>query len=233
MDATQLAKAVVHWLEFERLCGRERLLTEAALKMPVHQFLAASDPNGVFMEDPFPGLPTALAKMPGRKKSFDFCLRRPGGGRAYQDVAESKFVNDRRSFAQEVLDDLYRLRWAKFRSQTQPCQRWLLIAGQWKDIHAQVLNKGSTKRKPVVDVALYGVLHRTLAKLHTVDVRNSSTTQRKRWARAAKQMLQNNLPSQFKTRLEAAFPALDPVPSDTVFVCLIWRVIKPMRRRHR
>ena len=230
MEPKKLAKAVVHWLEFERLCGRERLFTEAALKTPVHQHLTASEPFDVFLEEGFPGLPRGLLNVPGRKKSLDFCLRRHGGAQAYQHVLESKFVTNRRSFAQEVLDDLYRLRWLRLRGQTEPCQRWVLIAGLWQDLKSQILDKGSTRRRPATDTGLYGVLHRTPQTLHTVDVRNSPPKQRRRWAKAAEKLLQRNLPSKFKTRLEAIFPEADQ--SSTDFTCIIWRVIKPVRRRN-
>lgn len=229
MEPQKLACAVVHWLEFESLCGRDRLFTEAALKTPVHHFLTANEPYDVFLEHPYPHMPTAMAGNTGRKKSLDFCLRRPGGGKAFVNVIESKFVNDRRAFAQEVLDDLYRLRWMKLFKQTQPCDRWLLIAGQWKDIKEQVLNKGSTKKKQILDRGLYGVLHRTLNQLHTVDVKNSSKKQRKRWSKAADQLMQTNLPSEFKSKLEAFVPSQPN--ADTQYVCMIWRVIKPVSKR--
>ena len=228
MNAMGLAKSVVYWLEYERLCGREALFTEAALKTPVHHFLTAVEPFDVLLEHPFPGLPLAIANLPRRKKSIDFCLRRPGGNRAFKDIRESKFVNDRRAFAQEVLNDLYRLRWARFRLQSEACQRWLLIAGTWSHVRAQLLQKGSTKQHPVNDTGLYGVLHRTVGQFHTVDVRNASQRQRTRWTKAVAELGQVNLPAKFKTKLEAIFPAAPP--SDSDFVCWIWRVIKPTRR---
>jgi hypothetical protein len=229
MDAKQLAASVVHWLEFERHCGRDCLFAEAVLKAPIHQFLAATDSNEVFLEHPYPGLPKGLAKLPGRKKSLDFCLRRAGGQKAYKHVIESKFVNANRAFAQELLDDLFRLRWLKLRKQSEPCSRWLLIAGRWDDLTKQVLLKGSTKRKQVLDKGLYGVLHRTLNKLHTFDIKNSSEAHRARWTKSVKRFLQTNLPSTFRTKLEAQFPAQNQVDND--LVCMIWRVVKTTRKR--
>lgn len=237
MNAQELAQAVVHWLAFERLCGRESLFTEASLKSPVHQYLTAKEPFDVELEQELPGIPSAMKKQKGRKKSLDFCLRRPkrketNGKGVLVDVMESKFVNTKRHFAQEVLNDLFRLRWLKPRNQTEPCDRWLLLAGLNSDVKAQVLQKGSTKRKPATETALYGVLHREQDKLWTVDVRNATKTHRARWATAGKQLLQKNVPSKFKTKLAAVFPAPQST-DDNDYICMIWRVIKPIsKKRH-
>ncbi|MGH7991512.1 MAG: hypothetical protein ACREDS_15150 [Limisphaerales bacterium] len=230
MNATALAKAVSHWLEFERLCGRAKLFSESSLKLPVHEFLTAEEPYEVKLEEELPGIPRKVKAITGRKKSVDFSLRRTGGRQALKNVIESKFINMRRAFAQEVLNDLFRLRWLRPQNQTEPCQRWLLIAGTWGDLKVQILSKGSTIRKPILDTGLYGVLHRTINKLHTASVRGVSQTQTARWERAADQLLQTRLPSAFKTKLEACSP-IQPA-QDTDMVCMIWRVIKPVRRHH-
>jgi hypothetical protein len=194
MNPQELARAVVHWLEFERLCGRESLFAEASLKAPIHQYLTANEPFDVELEQMLPGIPSALKKLAGRKKSLDFCLRRPTrigtkGKGVLLDVVESKFVNAKRQFAQEILNDLFRLRWLKPGNQTEPCQRWLLLAGLSGDVKLQVFQKGSTKKTKQTDTALHGVLHRQQDKLWTVDVRNCTTIQRTRWSKAGKQLM--------------------------------------------
>ena len=231
MNALSLAKVVVHWLEFERLCGREKLFSESSLKLPIHEFLSADEPYEVSLEEELPGLPPAIRAAKGRKKSVDFCLRRPRGKRILKDVLESKFVNDRRPFAQEILNDLFRLRWLRPRNQTEPCQRWLLLAGTSANLNDQVFEKGSTKQIKVPDVGLYGVLHRTVDKLHSVSVRGVSPKQTKRWEKAAEQLLQNRMPSIFKTKLEACYP-FQPL-AGTDMVCIIWRIVKPARRKNK
>lgn len=224
MDAQKLAQAVVHWLEFEKLCGREKLFNEGALKVPIHQYFAAAESLDVFLEVKFPGLPQVINRMQGRKKSLDFCLRRPGGARVFKDVIESKFVTANRAFAQEVLNDLFRLRWMRRYQQTEPIDRWLLLAGKWGDIYEQVLRKGSTKQHPVVDTGLYGTLHRNLGLLHTADVQGASQKHRNRWQKAAQQLAQQNIPTTFRSRLEAQFPLQ---PETHSYACMIWYVVRP------
>ena len=64
MNPVHLAKAIVHWLEFERLCERGKLITEASLKFPLHNYLSATTGTVVELEVPIPGLPANA----GRKK---------------------------------------------------------------------------------------------------------------------------------------------------------------------
>lgn len=232
MNAQELAEAVVHWLELERLFGRESLFNESSLKSPVHQYLTVKEPYDVELEQPFPGIPADLAKKQnvGRKKSIDFCLRRRKrhGGLlkgVLVDVVESKFVNLKRPFAQETLNDVFRLHWLKPDSQTEACKRWLLVAGLSADIEKTILEKGRTKKSPSPDKGLYGVLDLSLNKFWSVEVQNASSAQKKRWKRAADKVFERNLPEKIKTKLEGVYP---PKPTGkNEFACFVWRVVEP------
>lgn len=232
MNAQELAEAVVHWLELERLCGRESLFNESSLKSPVHQYLTAKEPFDVELEQPVPGMPANLTRSQkvGRKKSIDFCLRRPkrrvGHGKGVLvDVVESKFVNLRRPFAQETLNDVFRLHWLKPDNQTEACKRWLLVAGLSAEIEVQILKKGRTKKSTSPEKGLYGVLDLSLNKFCSVDVQNASSAQTKRWERAADKVFEKNLPEKIKTKLEGVFPS-NPTGGNE-FACYIWRVVEP------
>ena len=143
MNPVLLAKAIIHWLEFERLCGRGKLFTEASLKLPVHQYLTANSGSEVEMETPLPGVPPAV----GKKKALDFVVRRPGGKQAFQHIVESKLVNDKRAFTQEVFDDLFRLDWVTKPEQGETFDRWLLLAGTVHNLKKRIfgvqINPGS------------------------------------------------------------------------------------------
>ena len=74
MNVTSLCKAVIHWVEFETLCGRAHLISEAHLAFPIGQFLSATISSPVFAEENHPVL-AAKDSSPGRARQLDFVIK--------------------------------------------------------------------------------------------------------------------------------------------------------------
>lgn len=139
--ADNFVRAVAYWLEYERLCGRENLLSEASLKTPVAEYLKAVQDHELIAEVPYPEFMQPTGR--GRRRSVDFCLCRPGGAQAWTAILEVKWVNGRREILPEIFDDLCRLEVARRRKeeQTEPFDRFLLIAGYCDSLQTFVMNK--------------------------------------------------------------------------------------------
>ncbi len=227
MNPVHLAKAIVHWLEFERLCERGKLITEASLKFPLHNYLSATTSTVVELEVPIEGLPPNA----GRKKSIDFVLTRPGGQHAWQHAIESKFVTDKRRFLQEVFDDLFRLDWISNPGQVEPFDRWLLLAGTHNHLQSQVftvdINPGNGgARVPAFETILS---HDIQQPNLVVQVSASQGRLRQLWRGAAHELGQNQFPTSMRVILSAAEPA-GATAQD--FVCYVWRVTHQQNRNH-
>jgi hypothetical protein len=232
MNAGHLAQSVVYWLEYERLCGRERLFRELSLVRPIHDYLSAIEPATIELEFPIPNLPAALAYQQGQKKALDVCLRRPTGGRAIQDVVETKLVRGDRDFTQEIIDDLFRLEWIREPRQHERFDRWFLIAGEQQDLHAHVItnqiNPGN--RQPRI-ACFEDVLSFDLrSPEERVEVHGAVPNLRDRWCKAARKLGQNVIPLSFSTTLIAKFP---PQAQQAQFQAWVWRVTSAHNRQTR
>jgi hypothetical protein len=123
MNATNLAKAVIYWLEFERLCCRDHLFSEASLKHPIGQYLIANLTQGITPEHNYPD-----AYQPngaGKRRATDFGILRGGNNQTSIHAMESKFINSRREFKQEMFDDIFRLAWFDKPPGGEPRRRWI------------------------------------------------------------------------------------------------------------
>lgn len=227
MNPGHLAKAIVHWLEFERLCERGKLITESSLKFPLHNYLSATTSTVVELEVPIQGLPANT----GRKKSIDFVLTRPGGQHAWQHAIESKFVTDKRSFLQEVFDDIFRLDWISNAGQDEPFERWLLLAGTHNHLHSQVFDVEINPGGGAARIPAFGtILSRDLQQPnHVVQISTSQGRIRQLWRNAAHELGQNQFPTSMRVILGAAEPA---GAAGQNFVCYIWRVTHQQNRNH-
>ncbi len=232
MNAENLSRAIAHWLEWERLCGRADLFSEAALRQPIGQFLKASQGHKVVPEH---SAPWDTATKP---KAFDFCLKRRGGT-AITDVIETKWAGTsvRATLSDEVFRDLYRLTHVCWVGQAEPCQRWFILAGISKAIEEEVFDKeanpGDGARRIKV---LKGILGKSPGDKCHHHIYTASTTAPKpileRWCAVARDLGPNRgatdygpiVMSSIQTMLKGKFPN-DPSPTDCV--CYVWRVTAP------
>ena len=232
MNANRLAEVVVHWLEYERLCGRERLFREMALVRPIYDFLSAVESATIELEFPIPNLPPQVANRQGQKKCLDVCLRRPTGQNAVQDIVETKLVRGNRDFTQELFEDLFRLEWVRIPQQNEPFYRWFLVAGEEQEINAHIvtnrINPGNGQPRIF---CFENILSFDIANPNKqVTVHAAVPNLRARWCKSATKLGQTNVPLSFATALLGAYP-LQPQPN--FFKCFVWRITRSQNRQVR
>ncbi|MDX2024305.1 MAG: hypothetical protein SF187_28950 [Deltaproteobacteria bacterium] len=218
MNHSDLANAIVHWLEYERLCGRSNLLSEAALKAPVGEFLLSTQGHSLEVEVPYP---KEMQPAKGRPRSVDFCLRRAGGGRVWTSIVESKWANGKRDLSQEVFDDLLRLEHVRRSSQVEPFERVFLLAGQSKAIVQDIFEREANGADGRVRL-FEGVLPQTGSA--GVPVANAPAGIVKYWHEAAINIGLKGLPLTMKTKLVA-------MASAGTFDCWVWRISSARNRK--
>jgi hypothetical protein len=215
MNTQDLAKAVVYWLEYERLCGREKLLSEASLKQPIGEFLLSTQDHQLEAETPYPD---EMQPGRGRRRSADFCLKRMGGAQAWTDLLEAKWVNGKRDLAQEIFDDLLRLEIVRRPEQFRRC---FLLAG------ATALVTGAAAFQRQANDAVGGlrftlfesVLPTALGASLNVDVARARREVAEFWIEAARAINEDTLPLSISVTLEAV------ASNDFIeFGCWVWRV---------
>ena len=218
--APQLAKTVVQWLEFERLCGRVLLLDESYMASAIMQYMSAAG-HTVDLEYPHPTLK-------GQNK-VDFAALTPRAPKGLIHPIETKFVNGKRSAVQEIVDDLFRLEAIQV---IEPAGgRWLLIAGQRRHLDGENAFGAVGKRGGRKLVALRGILRMTgVGQSWTVKVDGSSLPQLTYFKNAP--VVKNaagtrEWPKTFVVRLVARYPD-SAKPRD--FQCFVWKVSRSTNR---
>lgn len=223
MNVTELARVIIHWLEYERLCGRAHLFSEASLKNPIGQYLLASLSHQIEPEQNYPEVyqPTSS----GRRRAMDFAVQRRGGDHVLLHSVESKYINSKREFKQEIFDDLFRLAVFEPHAQVEPCERWLVFAGRWTNIKTKIFNATTRLRDGgPVSRTFRGILPKELTAPDAhPQIHESAPGIRKLWARAADAFGQKQLPNAIDIHLAARHP---PKPHNTSFCCLIWKITK-------
>lgn len=222
MNPQQLAEAVVHWLGFEKLCGRADLFSEAALRMPVGQFLKTSQDRLVVPECDYPAPSTT------RSKSLDYCLRR-SSGLAISDAIEAKWIGSkaRPTLAEEVFFDIYRLAVLSW-PQAEPCNRWLLVAGIEKFLRAGIFDRefniGDGRTSAFAEIL--PAQKTESPKRHRIYTIQGAprVPHAELWRKAAEDISHTRLVSGIRSQLSGLFPE-SPKPDD--FVCYVWRISRP------
>lgn len=217
MKLPELAKAIVCWAEYETLCDREALLSEASLKYPIGEFLIATQDHELKPEEPYP---KAYQQPKGRPKAMDFCLRRRGGKRPWWAILESKWITNRRDFNLEIFGDLLRLELVRRQEQAETFDRLFLVAGGRKNVRRWVfdgeINPGGGGQR----IRLFeSILPAEVGKILNVSILEAHEKIHGYWHSAAKSSGQKNLPTSLKVELVAAcdFPEM-------TYGCWIWRV---------
>lgn len=211
----RLTAAVVYWLEYEHLCGRVNLLSEASLKFPIAEFLMSVQDHELVAEVPYPDAMQPQGR--GRRRSMDFCLQRPRGANAWTAIYESKWVNGRRDILPEIFDDLYRLQAVKKIGQTEPFARYLLVAGFAGLVREQILDR-TIEVAPGSSVVLSRILpEQPLGESVEVDVQTSQAELLSYWSDSAKSFG----PDAMTQKIAITFAGSTIGPT---FSCHIWRI---------
>jgi hypothetical protein len=208
--AKELARAVVCFVEYQVLCGRSRILSEALLRSPIGEFLNASQGNSVEVEFPYPNSMQPAAQ--GRRRSADYCLRRRGGAAVVTDLVETKWVNGKRDLRQEIINDVVRLEGADFTTQTESVQRYLVVAGESGEL-------GNLLSDNVIASLLGGAVGATVQ----VPVMVATGAALQMWRDAAPRVNFASLPLTMRARLMA---------SESVggYECMVWRIMRVSKR---
>lgn len=213
MNAGNLAKAVVHWLGYERLCNRGHLLSEAMLTVPIGQFLNSTQTRRVDAEKSYPTQPVRR----GRPRQMDFALVRRGEG-TVAHIIESKWITTGRDFKQEIINDLLRLETCEINDEEG---RWFVIAGQVNHIATSVrqvhINVGGGQALAFQNVLSFDQAHPSL----NVRVGDVAQPYRRFWVIAANELGQTVLPLSVTIKLAALSISGD---DDTDFQCVVWQI---------
>jgi len=224
-----LATAVRHWLEFERRCDRTHLMSEALLKVPIGQFLAGTTKHTLVPEEPYPQAMQPLGR--GRRKSADFCVKRVGGTQVWRVLIESKWVNGKRSYIQELFDDLLRLEIVRRPSQAEPFTRFLLIAGAHQHLQAEVFAK--TLKDGGVPVTIFSTIFpQTIGTSRNVRVGDAGAPHDGYWRKAANSCRSTSLPLSMTVKLAGKATRVDAGDAQES-ECWIWRVSSTSKRATR
>jgi hypothetical protein len=223
MNSTELARAIIHWLEYERLCRRDHLFSEASLRNPIGQYLLANLNHQIEPEQNYPDAYQPSGS--GRRRAMDFAVLRKGGQQVLLHAIESKFINSKREFKQEIFDDLFRLASFETAAQAEPCERWLMVAGRWTNLRTKIFAATTKLRDDgPVSKTFRGILPKELTAPDThAIIHESAPGIRKLWARAAEAFGQNQIPNAIDIHLAARNPKN---PHPTGFCCLIWKVTR-------
>lgn len=229
VDPIHLAQATYHWLRYQSLCGRSELFCEAYLSQPIGEYCLSLGPLHFEAESNFAEAYQTGAK---RRRALDFAVfNRATGGiqKVMTDAIETKFVTARRTFTQEIYDDLFRLLWFQPTREPDGCRRWLVVAGYKKNIDSEKFlgNKvqigrgaGKTKR-----LAFRGLLSTDLNNHTRSKPMHGATPElRSLWVNAAQSFRQIELPDSITVRLGGRAPS-NPRPAEPC--CYVWEVMRP------
>jgi len=229
MNPIHLAQAIVHWLEYQSICGRSELFSEAYLAQPIGEYCLALGNEHFEPEYPYPNAYQAGVR---RRRSLDFALFGTsvnGNQKVLIHAIETKFVRGKRGFTQEIYDDLFRLLWFQPNREPDRCRRWLVVAGFCKNLRSEKflrsqvqLGKGAGQPRKH---AFKGLLSQDLHNhTRTKTIHTSFPQLRARWAEAAKNFGVNQVPNEITVRLAGRAPT-SARPADAC--CYVWEIFRP------
>jgi len=231
LNPIHLAQAIVHWLEYQSICGRSELFCEAYLSQPVGEYCLSIRPEHFAPEYSYPTQFQGKRKG-GRLRSLDFAVFRQQANAAQKymsDAVETKFVTANRDFTQEVFDDLYRLLWFQSTREPERCRRWFVTAGFRKNLEGDnflsskvQLGRGANKPQKY---AFRGLLSTDLNNhTRTKQIHTGAAQLRSRWVKAAHNFGQTQVPNSITVRLAGRSPK---VAKPTDACCYVWEVVRP------
>lgn len=101
----KLGEAILHWLEYQECCRRDKLLGEKLTTIPIADYLRAIHQYEIAHEWNHPGFATAER---GRPKQIDFCVF-SRDNRLPKAAIEVKWIKQKAITPQQIIDDLLRL----------------------------------------------------------------------------------------------------------------------------
>jgi hypothetical protein len=224
-----LAQAIVHWLEYQEICGRAELFSEAYMAQPIGEYCLSLSPTHFEPEFVYPA---AYQEGTRRKRALDFAVLGRNAANTQNVVKhaiETKFVTAKRQFHQEVYDDLYRLAWFQPTREPEGCCRWLVIAGYRKNLDGAKFLGAKVQLRAGKNQPQIHAFRRLLS----TDINNATCTKpvhsadariRKLWVESATAFGQNELPDSITVRLAGRYPA---TPRPTALCCQVWEVQRP------
>jgi hypothetical protein len=226
MNASDLVAAVVHWLEYETLCNRARLFSEASLRSPVGEYLLSRREADLVTEEPYP-MTLPLAR--GRPRSVDFCRKRHGGAEVWTEILEAKWITEKRDSPQEIFDDLMRLEAVERTTQSESFDRYLLVAGRITWMETRVFSRGVNPGGGLPRIRLFeSVLTRTHSKRLSVPVAEAPAGVKEFWHEAARACGLNELPLSMSIALAGSCE-----PEGGRYGCWLWRITRSQNRKLR
>lgn len=213
--AKQMAIAVQLWLDFQILCGREMLLSEAYLAQPIGEFLKDRHSGSIQTEWNHPRI---KSPGPGRPKQIDYALFSRDKKRPLAAI-EAKWINSQWTGKQRLLDDILRLECVR-NDEKQPMMRYFLVAGRSADVQEKFFKSKINAGKKRIDF-LEGVLPLDSSSKN-VKVKNCDDPWRKPF-KSFHESYRVDLPLSFKTTL------IGNREGDSVRV-LVWRISSVSKR---
>lgn len=122
-EIPDLAIAINRWLSYQRLCGREALLSEAYLGHPLAEYLIHRHPGEFRTEIDHPVL---NSPGPGRPKQIDYALLDPET-KIIESAIECKWISKKPYDKQRILNDILRLECVKVKDSY--VKRYFVVAG--------------------------------------------------------------------------------------------------------
>ena len=127
-QAEDLARAISHWIGYQMLCGRENLLSEMYLGIPIGEFLISNSNWKVEAEWPHPNF---RSPGRGRPKQIDFIVKSSEKQHPIAAI-EVKWIRNIVNIKQNIIDDILRLECLRNEHKRGIC-RYLVLAGFRKD----------------------------------------------------------------------------------------------------
>jgi hypothetical protein len=217
-NAFRLARAVAHWVGYESACGRENLLSEGSMLLPVGQYLQSHTRTYVDPEHPYPALP---------RRRIDIALLDNKESKLVRHAFEMKFIRESgRDYSQELFDDIVRLETLEDVSDSNLTGRWLLIAGVWDDLKVKLFDYATARRghpsvKPFDKVLPQVVFGGDVSNQYTVDLAASTGAVKAYWKESQDDLKLPRIPKQLHIDLRTKAPKTH---SNQSYVCLIWRI---------
>ena len=229
MSPIHLSQAIVHWLEYQSICGRSELFCEAYLANPIGEYCLSVPHEHFEPEYPYPPAYQAGA---GRRRSLDFALFKQsltGTQKVMTDAIETKFVTAKRNFTQEIYDDLFRLLWFQPTRDPDRCRRWLVIAGFCRNLFSEHFLHDMVQvrrgRNQPQTCAFRGLLSADLNNhTRTKPIQGAAPAIHNLWTEAARNFGQHQHPDAITVRLAGRTPATAR-PGDAC--CYVWEIIRP------
>lgn len=224
-----LARAIVHWVGFESACGRENLLSEASMIVPLGQYLKSHTMDHIELECPYPAMP---------RRRIDIALLNDAMQRDILQAFEMKFIRQSgRDYAQELFDDIIRLGTIRTNLDNEEVVgRFLVVAGVWNDIKTKVLDHSKLDAAAGFPIKVFqsilpqNVLGPDNANRIELNIAASGGVIQSYWKESQVEHKLQSIPKKLLIDLRAMYPKMESVTPRS-YTCLIWRILRVADRQ--